>query len=76
MQVSLAPYLELINGICSAHLSVSLMSFPFTLVNIQAIHQFSNVIDVQFNLLIGIANDAIINYGLLIIWFTLLELLV
>lgn len=39
--------------------------FPFTLVNIQVIHHFSNVIDVQFNLHIGIANDAIINYGLL-----------
>lgn len=37
------------------------------LVNIQAIHHFANVIDVQSNLLTGIANDAIINYGLLLI---------
>lgn len=33
-------------------------------------HHFSSVIDVQFNmcnLLIGVANDAVINYGLLLI---------
>ena len=45
-------------------------TFPSTLVKIQAIHHFSHIIDVQFNmynLLIGIANDATINYGLLLI---------